>query len=87
MRINDWQSIQTLWDKLNKQLEKTQRVTGALGTPRPYIKITVELEDFLNATLAGEYEFVWVWWLEQKSSGMQQCFWGEFHGENSKKKK
>jgi translation initiation factor 3 subunit C len=54
MHINDWQSIQTLWDKLNKQLEKTQKVTGALGTPRPYVKILVELEDFLNKTLAGK---------------------------------
>ena len=54
MHINDWQSIQTLWDKLNKQLDKTQKVTGALGTPRPYIKILVELEDFLNKTLAGK---------------------------------
>lgn len=54
MHINDWQSIQTLWDKLNKQLDKTQRVTGALGTPRVFIKLLVELEDFLNKTLAGE---------------------------------
>ena len=54
MHINDWQSIQSLWDKLSKQVEKTQKVTGALGTPRPYIKIMVELEDFLNKTLAGE---------------------------------
>ena len=53
MHINDWQSIQTLWDKLNKQLERTQKVTGAIGTPRPYIKILVELEDFLNKTLSG----------------------------------
>jgi hypothetical protein len=53
MHINDWQSIQTLWDKLNKQVEKTQKLTGALGTPRPFIKIMVELEDFLNKTLAG----------------------------------
>lgn len=53
MHINDWQSIQTLWDKLNKQVEKTQKLTGALGTPRTFIKIMVELEEFLNKTLAG----------------------------------
>lgn len=53
MHINDWQSIQTLWDKLNKQLDKTIKVTGQIGTPRVYIKILVELEDFLNKTLAG----------------------------------
>lgn len=56
MHINDWQSIQTLWDKLNKQVEKTQKVTGALGTPRPFIKIMAELEDFLNKTLAGKID-------------------------------
>jgi hypothetical protein len=55
MHINDWQSIQTLWDKLSKQLEKTQKITAALGTPRAYVKILVELEDFLNKTLAGEH--------------------------------
>lgn len=62
MHINDWQSIQTLWDKLTKQVEKTQKVTGALGTPRAYVKIMVELEDFLNKTLAGEslIELFWV---------------------------
>ena len=54
MNINDWQSIQSLWDKLVKQVEKTQKVTGQIGTPRPYIKIMVELEDFLNKTLAGK---------------------------------
>ncbi len=27
MHINDWAAIQTLFDKLNKQLEKTQKVT------------------------------------------------------------
>lgn len=53
MHISDWAAIQTLFDKLNKQLEKTQKATGALGVPRPYIKLLVELEDFLNKTLAG----------------------------------
>lgn len=33
MHINDWAAIQTLFDKLNKQLEKTQKVGGAsVGT-------------------------------------------------------
>jgi hypothetical protein len=34
MNINDWSAIQTLVDKLNKQLEKSQKVTEALGAPR-----------------------------------------------------
>ena len=53
MNINDWHSIQTLWDKLHKQLDKTKKVTGMLGTPRPYVKIITELEDFLAKTLNG----------------------------------
>lgn len=55
MNINDWHSIQTLWDKLNKQVEKTKKVTGMLGMPRPFIKILVELDDFLTKTLAGMF--------------------------------
>ena len=34
MAINDWSAIQTLFDKLNKQLEKAQKVTESLGAPR-----------------------------------------------------
>lgn len=52
MNINDWSVIQTLFDKLNKQLEKTMKATGALGVPRVYIRLLVELEDFLAKTLA-----------------------------------
>lgn len=55
MNINEWAAIQTLWDKLHKQVDKAKKVTGMLGTPRPYIKIIVELEDFLNTTLEGMF--------------------------------
>lgn len=58
MHINDWAAIQTLFDKLNKQLEKALKAAGALGVPRPYIKLLVELEDFLNKTLAGKLMFI-----------------------------
>ncbi len=44
MHINDWSAIQTLFDKLNKQVEKAQKVTETLGAPRVYIKMLVELE-------------------------------------------
>lgn len=54
MHINDWSAIQTLFDKLNKQLEKSLKVTEALGTPRVYIKLLVELEDFLLKSLADK---------------------------------
>ena len=53
MHINDWQSIQTLWEKLGRALERAVKATGALGTPRVYVKMLAELEDFLNKTLAG----------------------------------
>lgn len=53
MNDNEWAAIQTLWDKLHKQVDKIKKATGMLGTPRPYIKIIVELEDFLNTTLEG----------------------------------
>ena len=34
MAINDWITIQTLFDKLNKQLEKAQKVSEPSGLPR-----------------------------------------------------
>ena len=54
IKINDWSAIQTLFDKLNKQLEKTQKVTMSLGVPRKYVRILVELEDSLATTLADK---------------------------------
>jgi translation initiation factor 3 subunit C len=55
MHINDWSAIQTLFDKLNKQLEKAQKATeGLLGVPRVYIRLLVELEDFLVKTLGNK---------------------------------
>lgn len=54
VNINDWSSVQSLFDKLNKQLEKTQKVTDALGVPRVYVRILVELEDGLKKTLADK---------------------------------
>ena len=44
MNINDWSAIQTLFDKLNKQVEKAQKTTNTLGSPRIYIRMLVELE-------------------------------------------
>ena len=44
MAINDWSSIQSLFDKLNKQLEKTQKVAEQAVLPRVYIRLLVELE-------------------------------------------
>ena len=44
MKINDWNSIQTLFDELNKRLDKVQKAPGSSGEPRKYIKMLVELE-------------------------------------------
>lgn len=44
LNINDWSAVQSLFDKLNKQMEKTQKAADSVGTPRVYIKMLVELE-------------------------------------------
>lgn len=45
MKINDWSSIQTLFDELNKRLDKIHKAPGSTGVePRKYIKLLVELE-------------------------------------------
>ena len=54
MKINDWSSIQSLFDELNKRLEKIQKFEDAPGVPIAYIKMLAELEDFLNETLANK---------------------------------
>jgi translation initiation factor 3 subunit C len=58
MNINDWASIQSCFDKLNKQLETYQKllsVTAPSGPPpRKYIRLLVDLEDFMYKTLANK---------------------------------
>ena len=44
LNINDWSAVQSLFDKLNKQMEKAAKATEALGTPRVYLKMLIELE-------------------------------------------
>ncbi len=44
LNINDWGTVQSLFDKLNKQMEKTLKAADSLGAPRVYIKMLVELE-------------------------------------------
>ena len=49
MAINDWSAIQSLFDKLNKQLEKTQKVAEQAALPRVYLRLVVELEVIAGA--------------------------------------
>jgi translation initiation factor 3 subunit C len=51
MKINDWSAIQSLFDELNKRLERARKVADNVGTPRVYVRMLVELEDFLNGAL------------------------------------
>ena len=50
-KINDWGSISTEFDKLNRQVEKLRAGTP---TPKIYIKCLADLEDFMNETLAKQ---------------------------------
>ncbi|GMH33638.1 hypothetical protein BSKO_01472 [Bryopsis sp. KO-2023] len=50
MKINDWTSIQAVFVKLEKQLEKTMKVLEVQTPPKRYLKLLVELEDFLDKT-------------------------------------
>ena len=54
MKINDWSSIQSLFDELNKRLDKTQKMNDVPGVPRSYVRMLVELEDFLTDTLGNK---------------------------------
>ena len=53
MKINDWLSIQSLFDELNRRLDKYQKYQG-VAVPRIYIRMLVELDDFLNDTMANK---------------------------------
>ena len=44
MKINDWSSIQSLFDDLNKCMEKARKVTNMDSVPHAYVKLLVELE-------------------------------------------
>lgn len=54
-KINDWVAIATLFEKLNKQLEKVKRTGGIHGTetPRVYVKAIAMLEEYLQETMAN----------------------------------
>lgn len=54
IKVNDWTSIQTVFDKMQKQLEKAMKTANLMAAPRLYIKMLCELEDSLTETLANK---------------------------------
>ena len=44
IKINDWLSLQTLFDKLNKQLEKVMRTQEGSSIPKFYFRALANLE-------------------------------------------
>ncbi|GAO47560.1 hypothetical protein G7K_1764-t2 [Saitoella complicata NRRL Y-17804] len=51
-KINDWVTISTEFDKLNKLTQKTKQLDGRI--PRVYIKAIGKLEDALNESVKNE---------------------------------
>ncbi|MCJ1410785.1 Translation initiation factor 3 subunit c [Ptychographa xylographoides] len=51
IKINDWSSISTEFDKLNRQVVK---IAGSEKAPKQYIKTVADLEDFMNETIAKQ---------------------------------
>ncbi len=48
MHINDWSAIQTLFDKLNKQLEKSMKVRGSAVCGSHLLALHSETQTFLQ---------------------------------------
>ncbi|EPE02161.1 eukaryotic translation initiation factor 3 [Ophiostoma piceae UAMH 11346] len=48
-KINDWGSVSTDFDKLNRQAEKLRQGSTM---PKPYIKAVADLEDFMNEAIS-----------------------------------
>jgi translation initiation factor 3 subunit C len=53
MNINDWNAIYTEWEKLNKVLSKNTS-TKKEAIPRFYIRIMVQIEDFMKKTFENK---------------------------------
>ena len=53
-KINDWLTVTTLFDKLNKQLEKTMRTAQTTTVPKFYFRCLARLEDSVEAVFADK---------------------------------
>ena len=52
MKNNDWANIQLKFEELNKKVEKQQNlIQKEGGVPKFYVRLLVDLEDFLRDTL------------------------------------
>ena len=51
MKISDWGSIHDEFDRVNKEIPKAKMIILQHGYPPFYIKMLMEVEDFLNSTL------------------------------------
>ena len=54
VKINDWLSLTSLFDKLNKQLEKVQRASNTSAIPGFYFRALATLEAAIEATFANK---------------------------------
>ena len=56
MKINDFLTLLTLFEKLNKQLERTVKLsmTASSAPPRMYVRILVQLEDYVEEAFADK---------------------------------
>lgn len=50
MKINDWSSLHDEFELLGKQIEKSKMLIMKEGLPKFYIKMLVDLEEFVTAT-------------------------------------
>ena len=54
MKINDWNAISADFDLLHKLMEKAKQIIAREGIPQFYFKALLNLDDFLQKTLADK---------------------------------
>merc|ERR1719453_303247 len=56
MKINDFLTLLTLFEKLNKQLDRAVKLSvgGTAATPRMYVRILVQLEDHVEEAFSDK---------------------------------
>jgi hypothetical protein len=54
IKVNDWLSIQSVFDKIHKHLEKAMKTANLMQPPKQYIHILCDLDDYLTETLKNK---------------------------------